>query len=913
MHNEPRLEARSQALGAKLLPPRVPADLVARPVLLARLEAGLDRKLTLIAAPAGYGKTTLLAAWLRETVRPAAYLALDEYDGDVAAFVPAVVAALQTLDPAFGRDTLMLLRLPVRPPLGAIAATLATELADLPEPSVLVLDDYHTLNSPDADKLLTALLRQLPPQLHLIVATRQEPALGIPRLRAHGELNELRADDLQFDDEATHAFLAQAVEADVPPELLAQLLEQDEGWPAGLRLAAVALAHGDRVAPPARLDATARRYVHGFLLDDVLTAQEPRVQRFLLATAILDRFCAPLCDALLAGTPEASTAQELLTDLEGRNLFLVPLDEGGWYRYHSLFRGALQERLAASSSAGTIATLHQRASAWLAEVGLVEEAVRQALATADEPTAAAIVERHVAATLAREEWPQVERWLGLLPQALVRRRPALLLARAWVHYLRYQLHAIPPLLAAAEALLADPTASGDPETAEPLRGEVAALQGALMLEDRPAESRDAAWRAWERLPPTHAYQRGVTAALLMLMSQVLGEGAQAAARLQASLDDPAETNPYSNVRVRSAVAFYYLATGNLPALKEVAERAREDATALGQELTLAWAHYLLGRAHYEWNELAEAEAHFGAVYGLRHKCHFVLLRNAMQGLALTQQARGQPEAAAETLATLGDWVGRLQESGQAAIERAFGVRLALLRGERAPAGSWLPPSEPPGPREGALAVEDPRTTRLRALLSQGTEVALRQAAAEGAALLARYEAEHNWLQVVEVLGLQARAHQALGASSVALDELEGALRLAEPAGRVRVFVDLGASMARLLARYAARRGISPYLTRLLAACGSTPASPASTALSQDSAARPLQLVEPLTRRELEILQHLQARRTNDEIAQALYLSVDTVKKHTKNIYQKLQVEGRRHAVVQAIALGLLPPTPTMET
>jgi LuxR family maltose regulon positive regulatory protein len=902
------LEAQSHALHAKLLTPRVPPDLVARPALLARLEKGLDRKLTLIAAPAGYGKTTLLAAWLRETTRPVAYLHLDEYDAVGVAFVSALVAALQTLAPDVGRSTLLLLRLRALPPIGVLARMLATEIATLPQASVLVLDDYHTLNSPDADQLLTALLRQLPPQLHLIVATRQEPALAIPRLRARAELSELRADDLRFDHETARAFLARALAADVPPELLAQLVEQTEGWAAGLRLAA--LAPRDLAAQSAGVDAQARRYVHDFLLDDVLAAQELSTQRFLLATSIFDRFCVPLCDTTLAGTPEAGSAQEHLTDLQRRNLFLVPLGHGGWYRYHALFREALHERLTATSSAGAIVALHQRASAWLADAGLVEEAVRQALAAADEAAAAAILERHVPAKLGREEWPQVERWLDLLPQALVHRRPALLLARAWVHYLRYQFRAIPPLLAAADALLAEPSGPDDAQAAEPLRGQVAALQSALLsVEDRQAESRDAAWRAWERLPPTHPYPRGVTAALLVLTSQALGEGAQTAARLAASLDDPAETNPYSNLRVRSAVCNRYLADGNLPALKEVAARASEDAMALGQELTLAWAHYFLGRVHYEWNELAEAQAHFEAVRALRHKCHFMVLWNAMHGLALTEQARGQTEAAAETLATLGEWVAQLQDKRMEAIEQAFTLRLALLRGDQAPA-TGLPPPEAPAPPAGALALEHPRTTRLRALLSQGTEVALRQAAAEGAALLARYEADRNWMQVVEVLGLQAQTHQALDASTLALDALERALRLAEPGGRVRVFVDLGAPMARLLARYAARRGESPYLTRLLAAYGTTPASSSLRPPGSDSPR--LQPVEPLTRRELEILQHLQARRTNDEIAEALSVSVDTVKKHARNIYQKLKVEGRYHAVTQAISLGLLIPAPTVK-
>jgi LuxR family maltose regulon positive regulatory protein len=254
-------------------------------------------------------------------------------------------------------------------------------------------------------------------------------------------------------------------------------------------------------------------------------------------------------------------------------------------------------------------------------------------------------------------------------------------------------------------------------------------------------------------------------------------------------------------------------------------------------------------------------------------------------------------------------VAQLRDGGQQAIEQAFAARLALQRGDAGPAASWLPSAAPTGPREGILAFNDPRATRIWGLLSQGTEAARRQAVAEAAALVAQYEAEHDELRVVEVLGLQALAHEALGATAAALDALEQALRQAEPGGRVRVFVDLGAPMARLLARYTARRGTSPYLARLLAACGSTPAPPAPPPPSRNGAP---QLIEPLTRREVEILQHLQARRTNDEIAQALFVSVDTVKKHTKNIYQKLQVDGRRHAVVQAIALGLLPPTLPLE-
>jgi LuxR family transcriptional regulator, maltose regulon positive regulatory protein len=396
----------------------------------------------------------------------------------------------------------------------------------------------------------------------------------------------------------------------------------------------------------------------------------------------------------------------------------------------------------------------------------------------------------------------------------------------------------------------------------------------------------------------------------MLMSHGLGEGASAAARLKDGLAAATTTSATGEPRMRGAGGFLHLANGDLPRLKEVAERACADTAAVGQDLTNAWAHYFLGRVHYEWNELADAEAHFAAVCAVRHKCHFMLLRNAMHGLALSQQAQGRADAAVHTFAALRAWVAQLRDGDQLAIEQAFEARLALLGGDRALAERWVQASEPLAPIEGVLAVHDPRVTRVQVLLTRGTEAAARQAAAEAAALLAQYEAAHATLRVVELLALQALAHQALGATTVALDALERALRLAEPAGRVRVFVELGPAMGRLLALYAARRGMAPYLERLLAACGTTPAP--GTPMPPSRKEVSLQLVEPLTRRELEVLQRLQTRRTNDEIARALYVSVDTVKKHTKNLYQKLQVDGRRHAVAQAIVLGLLPPSPAAE-
>jgi LuxR family maltose regulon positive regulatory protein len=888
--------------------PRVPTDLVGRQKLLARLDRGLQRKLTVLAAPAGYGKTTLLADWLCVAPRPAAYLALDEYDADPTSFVAAVVAALAPQSAEFGRDTLALLRLPQLPPAAFLGASLAADVAALPHDAILALDDYHTLNSAAVDELMAALLHRLPPQLHLVIATRGEPALPLARLRARAELIELSAADLRFDREDARALLERASAQTLAEDTVDALLDRTEGWAAGLRLAALALeAPAGTTDPTAARTAAGRGYVDAFMIDEVFAAQEPAVQQFLLATAILDRLCAPLCEAVVDSP--APAARERLALLARRNLFLAPLGaEAGWHRYHGLFREALLQRLQADYAPDAIAALHQRASAWYAAEGWVGEAVRHAVAAGDDAAAAALVERESAAVLAREDWPQLEAWLGLLPLALVRRRPTLVLADACVQYLRFQPAAVPPLLDHAAELLDRPVPEIPAGTADALHGSLDALRGALLLmQDRPAEGLDVAWRAWDRLPPTHAYELGVAAFAVANASAVLDQSEAALAAFEDRMAATAESAPYAAARIGGCRSFVYYARGDLSRLKEVAEQTRREAMTLGLELSIAWADYLRGRVHYAWNELAEAEAAFAAVHAIRHKCHFALLCRAMHGLALAQQAQGRPDAAVRTAETLSAWVAQLPDSRQLSVERSFAARLALLRGDLPSVEGWLERDDPLPP--SALLVLDPETpwaTRVQALLARGTGAATDRAMQQ----LADVETATRHLDAfrrLELLTLRALCYQAQGNSAAALDALEPALRLGEPMGAVRVFLDAGPAVGSLLARYAARRGTSPFLARLLAACGA--ASERHAPGAAPSASTELALVEPLTRRENEVLRLLAARLTNDEIARTLQIAPATVRKHTMNIYQKLQVSGRRHAVAQAIALGVLPSAP----
>src|SRR5215831_8755966 len=430
------------------------AGFVPRPRLLARLAQGVDRGLTVVCTPAGFGKTTLLGDWARRSRRPAAWLSLDAGDNDPARFWRYLAAALERARPGTCAPLAALLRGPQQPPLEAVVTALINELMAGEREVTLLLDDYHLIEAPPVHDSVTFLLDRLPPGLRLVLASRADPPLPLARLRARGQLAELRAADLRFTLEETAAFLREATGRDLPTLLVATLQDLTEGWAAGVQLAALSLqGHSD----PAGFVATfagSNRYVLDYLTEEVLARQPEDVVRFLMETSVLDRLCGPLCDAVTGRTG----SQARLEALERANLFLVPLDdERRWWRYHHLFAGLLRTRLA-SEQPGRVPELHRRAAAWHEEHGSADEAVQQALAAGEADWAARLVERHVEGLLRRSEGATVRRWLSALPAASVRARARLCLAQTITAVVGGQLEAVEPLLADAERAFA---ATGD--------------------------------------------------------------------------------------------------------------------------------------------------------------------------------------------------------------------------------------------------------------------------------------------------------------------------------------------------------------------------------------------------------------------------------------------------------------------
>lgn len=878
-------------LTTKLYIPPPRPDAVNRPRLLARLDAGLHGRLTLVSAPAGFGKTTLVSAWVSGCGRPVAWLSLDAGDNDPTRFLAYLTAAVQSLAPGVGGGVLTALRAPQPPPLEAILTALVNEIAALPTPFLLVLDDYHVIEAAAVDEALAFLIDHLPPPLHLVIATRQDPPLALARLRARGQLTEVRAADLRFTLDEAAAFLNQALGSNLDADAIAALEARTEGWIAGLQLAAISMqGHSDDRAAFIDSFTGSHRFVMDYLVEEVLAQQPAPVQTFLLRTSILDRMCAPLCEAVVGDG--ATNGEAMLAILERANLFLVPLDsERRWYRYHHLFGDLLRQRLQASLAGDDsveIAPLHRRASRWYETNGLLLEAFQHAVAAEDIDRAAFLVEGNGMPLHFRGAVKPVHDWLTALPTHELDAHPNLWVTYASALLFTGQLARIEPMLQAAEAVLpADPI---DAETRD-LIGRIASIRATVAVSQHQAETIvTQAQRALVYLRPDNLPVRTATTWALGYAYQLQGDRSAARDAYSAAVA-AAQSIGHFIMHLMSTLGVAHLQEADNQL--EAAAQSFHTALKLAGDPPLpaaAGAFLGLARLHYTWNDLATAEVH------------------ARQSLRLARQ---------------------LENTDRFLASEVMLARLQLARGEVAAAWAQLAATERAAQRPHlARMLPEIATAQVNVLLRQGKidaaarlvercdllfcRVRVCLATGDAAAALdmlsnLRAAAEaRNWQdELLQATVLQALAHQVQGESEPALLRLEEALVLAEPGGFIRLFVDEGAPMAQLL-RVAAARDVMPhYVGRLLAAFPALALS-LQDAIGSPFTAHPSPLPEPLSPRELEVLQLIAEGLSNQEIGARLFLALDTVKGCNRRIFEKLQVRRRTEAVAKAKSLRLLP-------
>jgi LuxR family transcriptional regulator, maltose regulon positive regulatory protein len=912
-----------QASKLYIPPPR--PDLVRREALLARLDRAQAGRLTVLIAPAGFGKTTVLSAWAtsRSNLR-VAWLALDEDDNEPLVFLRYLVAALHRSTPKWGSRIASLLEQP-SPPLPELLPLLLAELADLP-PTTLILDDYHLLHEPSVHQIVTALLEQPSLALHLILASRSDVPLALGRLRASGGLSTIRADALRFSTDEANAFLRETMGLELTAAQVASLAARTEGWAAGLQLAALALQdRGDPAEFITGFDGT-HAFIIDYLVGEVLARLPTSTVRFLLHTSIVERLSGSLADALLEGdgVAEWGTGQAMLEQLEQANLFVVPLDERHhWYRYHRLFGEMLRQRLLQQEGTATSIDLHLRASAWFTEQGLLPEAISHALAAGANEQAATLIER-VGLTLlgGGSGHLPLATWLEALPPELVAQRPQLGLFRVMLHVERQEFAAAEQSLQHAEQALMSVVSS----SLDPFIHEDVALARLLIdtFAHRVAPEQLSA-RVEKRIRSLEALSPPLRSALMSAQSAVhLTQGNYAeAARVSAELVafNQRLGNDYLALIARSQLLDVQRAQGLLgltnDACRSVLAWARERGLhhTLSATLSATTLVELLCERHILDEAVAVANdelAHLleQGLPGQRLLAVFPLAR-----LALLQ---GKEERALRLVQTVQHELDGVWRDDLLPLLAGLEARIQLARGatEAALAAAALTRAALPQRRiplmlPTAYSYEYGPLVYAEALLAHGRAISDPTLVVQAQAYLTAQQQTATarqlpWFQI-KTLTLHAIAHDALEAPLAATEALQAALHIAAPEGYVRAILDSGPLVLTLLHRVPPKRSIRHHLRHLLqigaeqdATIGRDEQTPAASARVLASS-----LGERLTERELDVLQLLAAGYSNRDIASRLIISQATVKKHIHNILGKLGVQNRLQAVAQARKDGLL--------
>ena len=940
-------------LTTKLYIPPPRPNLVRRPRLIRRLDEGLrlGRRLTLVSAPAGYGKTTLLSEWLADFGLVSAddhtsdhcksefhpgWVSLDENDNDPARFLTYFVAALQQIDAGIGAGVQGALRAPQAPPVEALLTGLINDIAAAPASFVLVLDDYHAIIAPDIHRTIDLLIERQPPQMHLAIGTREDPPLALSRLRGRGQVTEIRQGDLRFTPEEAATFFNQSTDLRLSASDVEALDARTEGWIAGLQMASLALrgtlsTHNHDAESATRLiaDFSGRHHVIlDYLTDEVMDHQPAPIQTFLLQTSVLERLCGPLCDAVngkeqickpvlseaegstnqqMAGElvplspPFAdSSGQEVLEYLERANLFVVPLDgRREWYRYHRLFAELLRARLR-EAEPDRVPELHRRAAAWYDRNGLASEAVHHALAAEDFDLAAGIIERAIQeiATWTSVDVATLLGWWNVLPDEATRARPWLRLFASRALYVTGRREAAERVLGQLEESLRDhPTAPGAGRMSDLIaadRASYAVVRGDVR------QAIDFAHQALSRLPEDDATGRIRAAAILGLARLRAGDVSEAGqAFSQAIAAASAAGIDFTAVPLVCNLADVQIVQGQLRQAIQTCEQAMEMGIVDGARTpATGFAGLQLGKILYKRNDLESAQRSVSQGLELLRRGGFpdgFGLGNAV--LARIRQAGGDEEGARAAIQQALQITQGFNVPRASVLVSAYQARIWLAQGNVDLAVRWARDYRRIGATEYLREFEE--LTLARVLLAQGKPAAALDVLevlldpAEEAGRLGRVIE----IQALRALALHAQGETAAGpAPSDPLDALERALGLAEPEGYVRVFIDEGEPMVRLLRQAVSRHIVSEYASKLLAEFG-----------SQANLKPGTRLLEPLTDREMEVLQLLAEGLSNPEIARRLFIALPTVKSHTRNIYRKLDIHTRKQAVAQAQALGILPP------
>ena len=882
-------------LRTKLYRPPVTEDFVQRPIPEALLDDGYQRPLTVVTAPAGYGKTTLVSHWVASRGYRSAWVSLDESDNDVRVFLTYVLEAIRTIEPAFGPDLNAIAEAEALPPTATLATYVANALESLDRRLVLVLDDFHRIRDSSIYDLIDSLLAHPSRNLHLLLATRRDPLLSLSTMRARNLLAEVRMRELMFSVEETRDLMTQSGLDGIDQSTVGRLQERTEGWPAGIRLALLASQHTEDAEDYLREFGSQSSPVQQYVFDDVISGLPETFKSSLVYTSILDRFCSSLCDACLADEgADKSTGASFMESLRSSGLPWLSLDSGNnWVRYHHLFGKLLRQKLEETADRALIANLHKRASSWFAANGYIEEAIHHSIAAGDAAFAIDLVGRARHALMVNDEWPRLERWVAQFDTRQRREHLPLTLLEAWLDLShRYRLEDLGEQVRHAEALLEK--FEGNEDDRRKLEIEIGVLQSpfAYVGVDARQTSRLAGPGVTE-LKQDCEYIKSIAGMYRLAAHQLDGEIEQTEALYQRLTSHGQLPNVNSAARLMQAMCFIYWADADALKLETFARRLLETSVEHDLPWSVSFAHYFLGTCYYEQNELDDAIMHLRAVVDYPHHYPIQNLANCAHVLAFAQDARGDKDEAR----SLTDQAHRLcaerRNAGFAERAEALKAELAMRHGNLAETRHWVDSHEP---AVGMLLHRffNPELAWVKAVVTHDLgehRHSMLRVASEIDELMNR--SHHRRLRI-DLNGIRAIDAARTGKTAEALELLREAVDIGQPGRLIRPLADLGPPIARLLGQLDLDEEGLQYVGQILAAI------PGGNGQSRHQADLP----ETLSDREIEILALLAQDLSNKEIAERLFISTGTVKRHAHNIYGKLAVGSRREAVSKAAGLGI---------
>lgn len=899
-----RQQTRPALLGTKLYIPATRTDIVRRSRLTELLNSSVNRKLTLVSAPAGFGKTTLMSEWIPQSRRCVTWLSLDRNDNEPVRFWMYVVGALQSLDETLGGNTLLLLQSPEPQQLDTVISRLINEITAFPDTFALVLDDYHVIENPAIHESLAFFLDQLPRNMHLIILSRADPVLPLPRLRARQEMTEVRVNDLRFTHAESSAFFQSVMRIAIGDEDVSALDHRTEGWVAGLQLAALSM-QGQDVHSFVKAFTGDDRYILDYLIEEVFRRQPEEVQTFLMHTSVVDRLSGSLCDALTGG----SEGVTMLARLEQTNLFLFPLDNvREWYRYHHLFADLLRMRLQRRNP-DTLLEMHRRASAWFEHNGLMEEAIQHALAGREWERSARLIHTMALKMLSRWQHGILERWIRALPEQVLEEWPYLCVSYAFVFMHIANFDRCEEYLRKAEKLWKD----------EPPDHHLCSVWSirsmAWFARGNPEETLAAAHHAVRYARPDNFLEQSLSLLSLSVGLMMHARTREAEETLRRTL---VASEKAGHLIVHFSawmyIGYIQLMRGELHLAMETLQRSVAQGSLDFPESAIT-SHSLLCSLALELNELDAAERHCQECIAIQNRTGglrgWPLLRIGLRAVVWVLVHRGEKEQAALFVEREIELAHRHRNGIAEREARSIRALMALWDGDIAAAGRWAETVNLGAEDDFSFGRETAHLTYIRILLSREE---YDQAISLARHLRSVAEAGSRARRVIELGVLEALAYAASGRMDAGISLLADLLQRSEREGYVRVFVDEGAPMVDLLRGCVrmlrkedgnGQSRLEGYIARLLASFPDEMTLAASRRRETPADLPPAYLLDPLSEREIEVLHHMATGLANAGIGKKLFISTGTVKRHVNNIYTKLNVHSRMEAVAKAKELKVL--------